>query len=364
MTRTFSELTERYADMQEARAAWVLPAAHVPEALAKLGLVGPGDRLVVCPDDGEAAFRASFRPEVLRFVDEPTPAAFSAASAAVDAPAPGVRADGTPEQAHLSYAYAAGACVDKLFWLVSAIGGRGLRVPNLRELAKAARACGAILIVDNTLPSAFGCQPLAQGAHIVMEELDRVGEGKLEQHLVGLAVARSIQGSGRHRRIDPTAEGAYVLLAMRLGQGSRCEVCEHDLKVLDAGMDTLERRMQRHMDNARALAEYLNCHPLVPYVCYPGLPNHVSHEAAASTLRHGFGSVIDFELPKQVSAGSVVFYCDPAHRRKPAGGPKTRFVAPDGSRSRLVRIYVGTNEPLAVADTLDLALRMFTSPQF
>lgn len=354
MARSFSELAERYADMQGARAAWFLPAAGVADAMAKLGLIGPCDRLVACRGDGEEALRAAFRPETLRFADEPTPGAFAAAS---EAPAVGeesasdVLPDGSAPQAHASYAHASGACVDRLFWLVGAVGACGLRVPDLRALARAAQANGAILIVDDTLPTSFGCRPLGLGAHIAMEEL---GCG-----IVGLSLAPSVAGKGRHRRTDPIAEEAYLLLAMRLGQGERGVLPDGIAAALDAGMDALASRMQRAMDGARALAEYLACHPSVPRVCYPGLSSHIDHDVATVTLAHGFGPVVEFELSAAGSAQALASFCEATCRRDGTGGVPTRFSARERAGARIVRIEVGEDDPLAVADILDQALRMF-----
>lgn len=367
MGLSFSEVAERFAEAHRGRAAWFLSARNVPEAIAKLGLVGPTDRLVVCADDFAHAFHRGFHEGTVRFVDEPTPEAFTEASDPDEEPEPDPARTSyasAPEPAHhASYAHAAGACVDRLFWFVNAIGCRGLRVPDLRALVRAAQAAGAVLIVDDTVPSSFCCHPLALGAHLVFEALDRVAAGELSEKLVGLAVAPSVTGKGRRRRTDPLAEDAYLLLAMRLGQGTTpSALAPADLDAVARGLETLPARMQTHTDNARALAAYLDCHPAIPWVGYPGLASHPDHDVAAAVLEHGFGPAVEFELPYPVTAASLIAVCDPSFRVAPAGGAITRMSARDGAETRFIRLFAGVDDPLAVADSLDQALRMFCNP--
>ena len=160
--------------MQGARCAWFVRAPHVPDALAKIGLVGPADRLIVRANDFTDAFRAAFGAGCLSFARDVTPEAFLDATRACPHPAAG-----GPREGHASYADGAGAGYDRLFWFVNSIGCFGLRVADLRGLADAARDAGAILIVDNTVASAWGCLPLEAGAHVVCEGLDRVAAGEL-----------------------------------------------------------------------------------------------------------------------------------------------------------------------------------------
>ena len=69
------------------------------------------------------------------------------------------------------------------------------------------------------------------------------------------------------------------------------------------GLETLSLRVQRHMDNAAELAPWLEQHPRVTWVIYPGLPNHPYHEKAKQYLRNGFGSVLSFGIAGGYEAG-------------------------------------------------------------
>lgn len=346
--------------MQGARCAWFVRARHVPDALAKIGLVGPADRLVVRANDFTDAFRAAFGAGCLSFARDVTPEAFLDATRACPHPAAG-----GPREGHASYADGAGAGYDRLFWFVNSIGCFGLRVADLRGLADAARDAGAILIVDNTVASAWGCLPLEAGAHVVCEGLDRVAAGELAERAVGIAVARDARGRGRRRVADPLAADAYRMLAQRLG-GERAQpsfdVSCRDLDALARGFATLPARMQRHDDNARAIAEYLAANPYVPSVAYPGLPSHPDHEVAARTLRHGFGPAVDFELPHGLSARGLIAACPASYRSGRAGGPTTRLSAPRGDEARFIRLFAGVDDPLEIVDSLDQAMRLSCDP--
>ena len=325
----------RYAAAVSARSAHVLRARHVPDALARLGLVRPGDALVVCADDFADALTERFPRESLFFAAEPTAEAFTAAAPTGDAP--------------------------RTFWLVNSIGGFGLRVPDLRALAAAARDAGALFVVDNTVPSAFGCEPLKLGAHLSFEALDRVGGGCLSEKLV--AVAAPFSRKGRKHPADPLADVAFALLgeAVAASGPTLLSVGENDAALLARGLDTLAERMQRHMDHARAIAEYLRCHPRVARVHYPGLLQHPDHAVAAGVLIHGCGPAVDFELAGGAAARFLAV-CPCANREAPAGGPATRIAALKGDEARYLRLFAGVDDPLDIVDSLDQALRLFCNP--
>src|SRR6185437_15946185 len=69
------------------------------------------------------------------------------------------------------------------------------------------------------------------------------------------------------------------------------------------GLETLHLRVERHNENAAKLAEYLESHPAVEWVSYPGLENHPSHELAKKIFRNGFGSIIVFGIKGGKEAG-------------------------------------------------------------
>ena len=114
--------------------------------------------------------------------------------------------------------------------------------------------------------------------------------------------------------------------------------------------------MQAHFDRARALAEYLAVNEMVHAVRYPGLSSHPDHAVATGILEHGFGPAVEFDLIER-SAGDLFDALPGEFRTSPAGGATTRLSAPRGKQGCTIRLFVGTDNPLIVAATLDNALR-------
>lgn len=325
------QLEEAWALRAGSREARLVEAPHVPAALSLLGIVRPVDHLVAFADDFTEAFALGFDACDVAMVDEPLAAAFAAASEGFDA---SFDAEGP-----------------HLWWFVNSIGGFGLRVPDLRTLGRAAREAHALLVVDNTVASAFGCDPLRLGSALSLEALDRVCAGKAPRKLVAVSVARS---QLKRHRVDAAAECAHALL-------ERCGLAKLDMPadeagVLERGLDSLDVRMQAHFDRARALAEYLAANEMVRNVRYPGLSSHPDHAVATGILEHGFGPAVEFDLIER-SAGELFDALSGEFRTSPAGGATTRLSAPRGKQGSTVRLFAGTDDPLIVAATLDNALR-------
>ena len=314
-----------------AREARLVAVPHVPAALSLLGIVRPGDRLVAFADDFTEAFASGFDACDVAMVDEPSAAAFAAASEGFDA---SFDAEGP-----------------HLWWFVNSIGGFGLRVSDLRALGRAAREARALLVVDNTVASVFGCDPLRLGAALSLEALDRVCAGKAPRKLVAASVARS---QLKRHRVDAAAECAHALIE---GCGlAALDLSSDEAEVPERGVDTLDARMQAHFDCARALAEYLAANEMVRNVRYPGLSSHPDHAVATGILEHGFGPAVEFDL-MDCTAGEFFSMLPDEFRTSPAGGPTTRLSAPRGKQGSTIRLFAGTDNPLVVASTLDNALR-------
>lgn len=325
------QLEEAWAIRAGAREARLVAASHVPAALSLLGIVRPGDRLVAFADDFADAFARGFDACDVVLVGEPSVAAFTAASEGLDA---SFDAEGP-----------------HLWWFVNSIGGFGLRVPDLRALGRAAREARALLVVDNTVASVFGCDPLRLGAVLSLEALDRVCAGEAPRKLVAVSVARS---QLKRHRVDAAAECAHALLA-DCG-ASVLGLSAEETDVLERGLSSLDARMQAHFDRARALAEYLAANEMVCNVRYPGLGSHPDHAVATGILEHGFGPAVEFDLIER-SAGELFNTLPGEFSTSPAGGSTTRLSAPRGKRGSAIRLFAGTDDPLQVAATLDNALR-------
>lgn len=325
------QLEEAWALRAGAREAQLLAVPHVPAWLSQLGIVRPGDRLVAFADDFVDAFASGFDCCDVALVGSSSAETFAAASEGFDA---SFDAEGP-----------------HLWWFVNSIGGFGLRVPDLRALGRAAREAHALLVVDNTVASAFGCDPLRLGAVLSLEALDRVCAGKAPRKLVAVSVARS---QLKRHRVDAAAECAHALLE---GCGlAKLDMPADEAGVLERGLDSLDVRMQAHFDRARALAEYLAANEMVRNVRYPGLSSHPDHAVATGILEHGFGPAVEFDLIER-SAGELFDALSGEFRTSPAGGATTRLSAPRGKQGSTVRLFAGTDNPLVVASALDNALR-------
>lgn len=325
------QLEEAWALRAGAREARLLAASHVPAALSQLGIVRPGDRLVAFVDDFADTFAHGFDGRDVVLVDSPSVAAFSAASEGFDT-------SFDVEGPHL-------------WWFVNSIGGFGLRVPDLRALGRAARETHALLVVDNTVASAFGCDSLRLGAALSLEALDRVCAGDASRKLVAVSVARS---QLKRHRVDAAAECAHALFEGRVL--AKLDLTADEAAALERGLDSLDARMQAHFDRARALAEYLAANEMVRNVRYPGLSSHPDHAVATGILEHGFGPAVEFDLIER-SAGELFDALPGEFRTSPAGGATTRLSALRGKLGSTVRLFAGTDDPLVVASALDNALR-------
>ncbi len=332
------QIEEAWALRSGAREARLVAASHVPAALSQLGIVRPGDRLVAFADDFADAFARGFDACDVVLVGSPSADAFAAASEGFD-----VSFD---------------AKGPHLWWFVNSIGGFGLRVPDLRALGRAAREARALLVVDNTVASAFGCDPLRLGAALSLEALDRVCAGKAPRKLVAASVARS---QLKRHHVDAAAECAHALLE---GCGlAKLDMPADEAGVLERGLSSLNARMQAHFDRARALAEYLAANEMVRNVRYPGLSSNPDHSVATGILEHGFGPTVEFDLI-ELSAGELFDALPGEFRTSSAGGATTRLSAPRGKQRSTIRLFAGTDDPLIVAATLDNALRnMLNHPQ-
>jgi cystathionine gamma-synthase len=154
-----------------------------------------------------------------------------------------------------------------------------LRIVDIRAIAAAAHAVGALAVVDNTFLSPLWQQPLTLGADLVMHSTTKYLNGHSD--VVGGAV------------IAATAE-----LQQELAWWANCigvTGAPFDSFMTLRGVRTLHARMRVHGENALAVAAALQAHAAVAQVYYPGLPSHPGHELARRQ-QSGFGAMLSFEL--------------------------------------------------------------------
>ena len=164
-----------------------------------------------------------------------------------------------------------------------------LNVVDIRAAADAAKAAGAVLVVDNTFATPYLQNPLDLGADVVMHSTTKYLGGHSD--VIGGFVATN----------DPTIAERLYFLQKSLGAVPGPFDCWLVLR----GLKTLALRMQRHSENARAIASWLEQQPAVTGVLYPGLPGHPGHEIAKRQMRD-FGGMISFLTETEDEAVELV----------------------------------------------------------
>ncbi len=201
---------------------------------------------------------------------------------------------------------------------VETIGNPAGAIADLDALADFAHRNGFPLVVDNTFASPYCCRPIEFGADIVVASATKFicGHGTTVGGIV-VDAGRFDYGTDRfpllsepsrgyHGKIFTETFGEYAFL-MRL----RAEILRdvgaqlgaHDAWLLLQGLETLPVRMERHIANARTVAEHLESHPDVQWVRHPGLPSHPDYTLAARYLPRGAGSVFTFGIRGGRDAG-------------------------------------------------------------
>ena len=165
-------------------------------------------------------------------------------------------------------------------------------VVDLTMLAELAHQHGAWLVVDNTFATPYCQRPLTLGADVVVHSTTKYISG--HGAVIGGAVA------SRH---PDFVRGELQQVLKLLGGVS----APFDAWLTDLGMRTFELRMQRHCENALQVARYLEAHPKVAAVHYPGLESHPGH-AIARRQMHAFGGMMSFELKGGYPAGEALLH--------------------------------------------------------
>ena len=176
----------------------------------------------------------------------------------------------------------------RLVWIESPTNPL-LNVVDIRAVADVAHAVGAVVCVDNTFATPYLQRPLELGADIVVHSTTKYLGGHSD--LVGGFAATS----------DPTVAERLAFLQNSLGAVPG----PFDSWLVLRGLKTLALRMQRHCENARAVAEFLGGHPGVERVLYPGLPDHPGHEIAARQMSD-FGGMVSFLASSVEEATALV----------------------------------------------------------
>jgi len=153
-----------------------------------------------------------------------------------------------------------------------------LHCVDLAAVARLGRDRGVLTMVDNTFATPINQSPISLGMDAVVHSATKYLNGHSDVN-AGVVVA----SEAIIHRVKSSA----------LNLGGMLDA--HSCSQLERGLKTLALRVQRHNENALQLAHFLNSHPAVARVNYPGLPDHPDHDIAARQMR-GFGGMLSFEL--------------------------------------------------------------------
>lgn len=202
------------------------------------------------------------------------------------------------------------------------VSNPALEVVDLEAVAAQARACGVPLIVDSTFSTPYLTRPLEHGADVVVHSLTKWFGGH-GTGIGGVVVdsGRFAWAAGRHPLFttpdasyhglrwgmdlpDPLRPLAYILRmrTVPLRNLGACLAPDNAWMFLQ-GIETLPLRMERHCENALAVAQHLKGHPQVSWVRYPGLPDDPEHERSRKYLRGKGGAMVVFGIRGGAAAG-------------------------------------------------------------
>jgi len=168
---------------------------------------------------------------------------------------------------------------------------QNMEIVDIAQVSALAQENNTWTIIDNTLATPYCQRPLSLGADIVIHSTTKYlgGHGTI----IGGAVI------SRHPHFFHPTEERFFLSAKVFGG---CP-SPFDTWLTNIGLKTFELRMQRHIENAAIVAEWLQKHPIVSKVYYPGLENFPGHQTARKQMFNGFGGMLSFELTGDYKAG-------------------------------------------------------------
>lgn len=228
---------------------------------------------------------------------------------------------------------------------------------DIRRISELAKGAGALVLVDNTFASPYFQRPLELGADLVVHSTTKFLNGHSDS--VGGAVISKTRELDEWIGFVQNSAGAIL--------------SPFDSWLVLRGVKTLAVRMERHESNGRAIAAFLDRHPKVKKVFYPGLPQHPQHDLAKKQMS-GFGALISFELGSYDNAKKLLDSVRICSLGESLGGVETLIChpatmthasVPEEDRQRLgitpglVRVSVGIEDEEDLRDDLDRALAAF-----
>jgi O-acetylhomoserine (thiol)-lyase len=295
MNPTTDVLEQRIADLEGGVGALASSSGHAAQTMTILTLCGAGDHIVSSSRlyGGTYSQFSSTFPRLgidVTFVDPTDPEAFAAA----------IRPN------------------TKILY-GETLGNPDITVFRLEEVADIAKAHNIPLVIDNTFATPYLCRPFEWGTNIVTHSTTKFigGHGTT----IGGAIVDGGNfdwASGRFENFtepDPSYHGlvyadlgppAFIVKArvQILRDFGACQAPLNSWTTLQ-GLETLSLRMDRHVGNAQRVAEFLDDHPAVSWVAYPGLENHPDYKLAQKYFPKGPGAILGFGITGGREAGQA-----------------------------------------------------------
>jgi len=234
------------------------------------------------------------------------------------------------------------------------IGNPGFNIPDFEKISAVAKRHDLPVIVDNTFGAGgYLFRPLEHGAHIVVESATKWigGHGTT---IGGVIIDGGTYnwGNGKYPQFTEPSEGYHGLVFSDVfGVNSQFGNIQYIIRarveglrdfgpsqspfnswLLIQGLETLSLRVQRHVDNALELAKWLEQHPKVAKVNYPGLTSSPQHDLAKKYLKNGYGAVLSFEINgDKENAGRFIDHLKLVSHLANVGDAKTLIIQPSAT---------------------------------
>jgi O-acetylhomoserine (thiol)-lyase len=273
------------------------------------------------------------------------------------------------------------------------LGNPRLDTLDIRTVADIAHEHGLPLIVDNTFATPYLLQPFKHGADIVIHSATKFigGHGTSIGGVIVDSGKFDWAASGRFPDLtepDPSYHGvryvealgplAYIIKArVQLLRDLGPAVAPLNSWLFLQGLETLPLRMERHSQNAQRIAEFLEQHPSVDWVSYPGLESHPQHALAKKYFTHGYGAILGFGIKGGLEAGKqLIRHIELFSHLANVGDAKSLIIHPastthsqlseaeqleTGVSPDFIRLSVGLETVEDLIEDLDQALRTATA---
>jgi O-acetylhomoserine (thiol)-lyase len=306
MNPTTDVFEKRIAELEGGTAAVAVASGQAAQTLALLNLAQAGDSIVA----SSSLYGGTFT--LLKY----TLGRLGITTRFVDGNDPQAFADAIDETTKAVY--------------VETIGNPRLDVPDFRAISDVAHAAGVPFVVDNTFATPFLFRPIEHGADVVLHSATKWigGHGTSIGGVVVDGGTFDWANEPRFKSFYVDPEPAYhglsfaptfgnisfaIRLRVLLLRDVGAALSPFNSFLFLQGLETLHLRIQRHAENALAVARFLEGHPAVTWVSYPGLESHSTHAVAKRYLEGGFGGVLTFGVlggeaaAKKVIAESKLF---------------------------------------------------------